>query len=159
MQVCTKCGTLKLLTEFHKDKSTRNGFRKWCKKCAVPASIAYHNRNKEHVNRRNNTYKIAHPERYLVWVARYRAKKKNMEFSITEHDIVIPNECPILGIPMFVGKRNNPNSPSIDRLDNSKGYVVGNVCVISSRANALKSDATIAELQRLAKWTVSQYGN
>jgi hypothetical protein len=41
-------------------------------------------------------------------------------------------------------------SPTLDRIDNSKGYIVGNVWVISMRANRLKSDATVDELMMLA---------
>jgi hypothetical protein len=41
------------------------------------------------------------------------------------------------------------NSPSLDRIDTSKGYVKGNVWVISWRANKLKSDATLAELESI----------
>ena len=35
-------------------------------------------------------------------------------------------------------------------IENSKGYIRGNVIVISDRANRLKGDATLLELQRIA---------
>lgn len=44
------------------------------------------------------------------------------------------------------------NAPSIDRFDNNKGYEKGNVAVISWRANNLKRDATLDELQKVVKW-------
>jgi hypothetical protein len=82
-----------------------------------------------------------------------RAKTKNIEFSITESDICIPDVCPVLGIPLYRCKRENwNNSPSIDRIDNSKGYIKNNIIVVSRRANSLKKDATIEELQKLAKF-------
>jgi hypothetical protein len=69
-------------------------------------------------------------------------------FSISPQDIHIPEICPVLGIPIVssVGDASH-NSPSLDRIDSSKGYVIGNVQVISQRANSLKSDATVEELE------------
>lgn len=42
-------------------------------------------------------------------------------------------------------------SPSLDRIDSSKGYVKGNVRVISARANMLKNNATVEELTLVLK--------
>jgi hypothetical protein len=59
----------------------------------------------------------------------------------------VPIICPILGIPIIKDIKKeqkevpNPNSPSIDRIDNSKGYVKGNVRVISHKANTMKHNA------------------
>ena len=70
------------------------------------------------------------------------------EFNLSVDDIQIPEICPVLGIPVFVvdGVMGD-NSPSLDRLDPSKGYVKGNVNVISWRANNLKKDASTDELK------------
>lgn len=91
--------------------------------------------------------------------ARHRAKKRGIEFSITTDDIVIPERCPLLGIPLLrhTGYRSDSN-PSLDRIDNSKGYVPGNVQVISLRANRLKSDATLAELIQLTVALAAKVG-
>lgn len=64
----------------------------------------------------------------------------------------MPAVCPVLGIPIFQleGRRGfNPNSPSVDRLVPSRGYVRANVRVISNRANMIKRDATAAELEAI----------
>lgn len=42
------------------------------------------------------------------------------------------------------------SSPSLDHIEPEKGYVRGNVWVISYRANMIKNNATIDELQLLA---------
>ena len=66
-------------------------------------------------------------------------------------DIFIPEACPLLGIEItknIVGQPTH-NSPSLDRIDNRLGYVKGNVWVISHRANTLKSNASLEELERL----------
>ena len=86
--------------------------------------------------------------------AKYRAAHKGREFTITKEDIVIPERCPLLGIPLVChrGKGSQQgNSPSLDRKDPTKGYIKGNVWVISNRANTLKNDATLTELKTLVE--------
>ena len=92
------------------------------------------------------------PEYYLWKGAKKRAKDKQLDFDIEVSDIIIPQFCPLLHIPIIhktgTGKRR-PDSPSLDRIDNSLGYVKGNILVVSWRANFLKSDSEFQELQRL----------
>jgi len=45
-----------------------------------------------------------------------------------------------------------PNWPSLDRWDSTKGYVPGNVFVISYRANTLKNNATYEEIVKVAQY-------
>jgi hypothetical protein len=47
------------------------------------------------------------------------------------------------------------NTPALDRVDNTKGYVKGSVLVTSSRANVLKRDAEEWELRAIADYTRS----
>lgn len=87
----------------------------------------------------------------LLTKARQRAAKRGLAFTISEVDIFIPATCPLLDIPLFAGRGTwCPNSPTIDRIDNTLGYVPGNVWVISWRANELKGNATADELTKLA---------
>ena len=59
----------------------------------------------------------------------------------------------MLGISLEQGNgRVHDASPALDRLDNAKGYVKGNVVVISYKANRMKSNATIDEIVRLGEW-------
>ncbi|NCW69656.1 MAG: hypothetical protein EBV86_14045 [Marivivens sp.] len=86
---------------------------------------------------------------------RQRAKKTGKEFTITQEDLEWPTHCPILGVELKYGGNSTEekhNSFSLDRIDNSKGYVKGNVRVISARANSLKSNATIEELENIIKY-------
>ena len=78
-----------------------------------------------------------------------------LDFNLEYQDIVIPRRCPVLGIPLKTGGRLRSeiaNSPSVDRVDNQRGYVKGNIRVISHRANSLKSDATLDELRRVCRY-------
>jgi hypothetical protein len=102
-------------------------------------------------------WKTRNPESYLVCSAKGRARRNRQRFSITAKDIKIPKTCPILGIPLFIGGFRNPNSPSLDRIDNSKGYTKKNVQVISYRANVLKNNGSIKELKALAKWILQRF--
>jgi len=88
---------------------------------------------------------------------RYRAINKGYEFNLEKEDIIIPEYCPILGIPIVLGdKKSYTNSPSIDRIDNSKGYIKGNIQIISMKANTMKNSASNEELHRFADWIKSQ---
>jgi len=79
-----------------------------------------------------------------------------VQFNLTIEDVVeVPTHCPVLGLELVYpghGKGRTSCSASLDRLDNTKGYVPGNVAIISWRANKLKGDATFAELQALVRF-------
>lgn len=88
---------------------------------------------------------------YAMWVkSKHRAKKSGIEFDIHERDIIIPEVCPLLGTPLIPGGKRN-NLPSLDRIDNTKGYIKGNVWVISLKANTMKQDASIEQLITFSK--------
>lgn len=93
---------------------------------------------------------------YMISRTKHRAKKRGIEFGITAADLVLPDKCPVLGIPLVVGLgqgfRANPASPSVDRFDNNLGYVPGNVRIISYRANVLKNDATLEEMRAVLRY-------
>lgn len=88
----------------------------------------------------------------LFWEAKKRARERGLTFTIHPSDIIVPLRCPLLGIELRAGRGcQGAASPSVDRRDPRRGYEPGNVWVISYRANALKSDATVAELERLCR--------
>lgn len=85
---------------------------------------------------------------HCMWrSAKNRAANRGIEFTISESDIQIPEKCPLLQVPFQFGSKGNyPYSPSLDRIDNTKGYIKGNVWVISMKANTMKNSATPEEL-------------
>ena len=97
--------------------------------------------------------KSGKPEWGMWHGARNRARERGIAFDLKVTDIVIPATCPLLGIPIVCGKDGMPleTSPSLDRIDNSKGYTLDNVWVISRKANTIKSTATYQELETIAK--------
>lgn len=95
------------------------------------------------------------PEVRMYRRSKTRAKERGVEFTIDKEDIYIPEVCPILGVPLVVksgSSGGSNNSPALDRIDNSKGYVKGNVQVISHLANMMKSSANVEQLQKFAAW-------
>lgn len=98
------------------------------------------------------------PEWRMHQRAKSRCKQSNREFNIEVSDIVIPDVCPILGIELNMNSGKSGayrNSPSLDRIDNSRGYTKDNIQVISQLANAMKCHATDKELRMFATWVLS----
>jgi hypothetical protein len=160
LRKCVTCEEFKSSDDFYIDLRRRSGFFAECKKCNNARSKKwfegnYENRKTEYLERVYRNRK-SNPRGMLVRAARARAKKRGIECSITAHDIKWHDVCPVLGIPLTYGgngkKTPDYNAASLDRVNNSLGYVPGNVVVISHRANALKRDASLHELEALVKW-------
>jgi hypothetical protein len=89
----------------------------------------------------------------LLNSCKLRAKQKGIEFNLIKSDIIIPTLCPIFKVPLICGTKSDYSySPSVDRVDNSKGYTKENIQVISKKANTIKNNASIEELLLLAEW-------
>ena len=155
-KVCRDCGVLKNKEAFvfrHSGQLTR--YRARCRDC-------YNEwiRTRDSAPARAKTLyeqRKLDPEGYMVRTTRERAKRIGIEFSIRKADISIPEVCPVLGIALSrPGYGQCESSPTIDRLDPSKGYVPGNVAVISNRANRLKNNATAFEHAAIAAWMRSK---
>jgi hypothetical protein len=108
--------------------------------------------NKIHYDSIRKQKFIENPQYYLWYVARTRARKYNTEFNIEESDIIIPVYCPILNCKLEKGEGYLFNAMSLDRVDNTKGYIKGNVRVISRKANLLKSSLTLDVLENIIKY-------
>lgn len=101
-----------------------------------------------------NNLGLSRTPTYKLWSgAKERAKKRGWEFTIDPWDIVIPETCPVFGIELVKGVgKQHAGSPTLDRVDSTKGYIKDNVRVISQRANSLKQDATIEQLELLISY-------
>lgn len=88
---------------------------------------------------------------YLLSSKKSKCKRDGVEFNIRIDDLYLPTHCPLLGLSLDYKTCSdyNPNRASIDRIDSSKGYTQGNVWVICLRANMIKNDASIEELQMI----------
>lgn len=94
----------------------------------------------------------------LLQNAKNRSLKNGREFSITIDDFNIPKKCECCGFSM--SEKNNPPQdskifhayPSLDRVDNEKGYVRGNVFVICSHCNFIKGKWSLKELENIVRY-------
>lgn len=106
-------------------------------------------------------YKNNSLSKYYIRVTKYRAKAKGKEFNLEENDItkLIVKCCPILGIKMdyFAEGWTKNDTASIDRINNNKGYIKGNIHFVSNLANSMKRNATPKQLVRFAKWVLKTY--
>jgi len=85
----------------------------------------------------------------LLALARARARRKGQQFTLSRSDIVVPTRCPALGVDLKWGTKY---APSLDRLDNDRGYTPDNVVVVSAHANRIRNRYSSAELIRVAEY-------
>lgn len=131
-KICKHCGELSYR------KNRHGNFASVCQKC---------------YNKQCNGFKKRNPKKLMVQCAKIRADKSGVPFSITDEDFEIPEFCPILGIRLESGtKKYHDASPSLDRKTPKLGYIPSNVVVMSFRANRLKGDGTIEELETVLSW-------
>jgi hypothetical protein len=153
MKACRKCGETKPLEDYYAHPTSPDRRQYVCKPCQKASATAYRAANP---TRRLVTARALHrkePRRSMLSGAKRRASEQGLAFDLVLEDITIPPVCPVLGIPLHTGEGMwSTGSPSLDRLIPELGYVKGNVVVISWRANALKRDATLEELELLTAW-------
>lgn len=121
-------------------------------------------RGKKVIKKANDKYVMNNINQVIYQRLKHRSLQKKMDFNLTPEYIksILVVSCPILNIPIKVnlnnkGSRVRRDSISIDRIDNTKGYIIGNVRVVSSLANRMKSDATPQEMITFAKWVLNTY--
>jgi hypothetical protein len=81
---------------------------------------------------------------------KHSAKRRNIEFRLTKEDLILPTHCPVLGLELsYSGSPgfNKNDRATIDRIDNTKGYIPGNVWIISRLANTMKNSANLDQLK------------
>ena len=142
IKACTKCGIEKEYTEEFFSKREHGKLRADCRTCY-------------------NKYYRDNNHRYLkasmVYDAKERAKKKNMDFNLVKKDIHFPEVCPVFNIKLEHGRKNWKSSPTIDRIDNNKGYVLDNCIVVSCIANTIKNSATPKQILKVGNFYKKLY--
>lgn len=167
MKKCTKCNQEKNNIDFHKCSVNKDGLYKWCKTCKIEYDRNYRKSDKVQTYYKSKEYRekkklyeyerrINSPEIIMYTWVKNRAKRKNLPFNLEISDIIIPDKCPLLEIPIFMKPYKQkgsfcPNSPSIDKIIPKLGYIKGNIMIISMKANIMKSNASIEELKTFSK--------
>lgn len=137
-KTCIHCGIPKDEAEFriyfHPNRRGKQ-IRPECKACATDL---------------HRVWSRTHIRTVMIYSAKHRAKRDGVPFRITRGDIEVPECCPVLGHKLEIGTRQSHEwAPTLDRIIPGLGYVLGNIRVISHRANRLKADATQEELHLL----------
>ena len=147
-KACARCHRRLPACEFHLDSRYRNGLFSYCKKC-----VGKLNANAQR-KRRGIDFRFR-----LLQSSRVTSHNKGIVHTLKIADIPpLPEKCLYLGVAIdyFLdenrrSRKDHPYAPSIDRIDSRKGYIPGNVQIISDRANRMKADATPKELIAFAQ--------
>ncbi len=146
---CCQCNSAKDAQRTRKPDERRRANEKWnASSKARAAKIAWRDRDPI------NAWACA-----ALSNARLRANKSGVPIDIDKDYIrsIFTERCPVFDTVFELnGRKIRPESPSLDRLDPAKGYVRGNVAIISLRANAIKSNASWQDIQRVADWLKQQ---
>lgn len=136
---CRKCRQILPASRFNETDQNTSGLSAYCNDCNKKLFFEY-----RRTRLRN----------YLLVRAKGRAKRLGLAFDLTLDDINIPDRCPALGIELYVSDGLGPsdNSPSIDRIDNTQGYIRGNVVIVSNLVNRVKTNATVDQLVAIANF-------
>jgi hypothetical protein len=163
-KMCTKCGKLLAWDDFGDRRGSSSGKNSQCKLCDANRGTSYRksvslDKSKIDASSMNpNDYlssipKMVNPLNKTIQATKIRARKLKIDHNIGYEDFVpLPTICPLLQIPLFYSSNTiTDNTPSIDRIDSTKGYTKDNVWIVSNKANRIKSNATIDDLELLVK--------
>lgn len=160
---CNRCLQVKPLAEFSKNSSANDGLQYRCKPCdlayqkvrreANKEGLAQYHRNYQKERRKDFDYRL----QMLLNASKQRAKLNGREHDINVEDIkaIYPADgcCPIFGLKLeFNGAGFRDNSPSIDRIDSTKGYTRDNIQVISWKANRIKGASSLQDLEMMVAY-------
>ena len=146
---CYKCKRILSRENFNVSESGVS--QSFCKLCQVEYKKRYReNLKSDPINR------LLHN---MMKNSRSRAKELGLSFDLTKDFLrrQLGNHCPVFNLPYYLGNgkqggKTHPLTPSLDRFDNTKGYTQDNVFIISWRANAVKSNASIEELESVLNY-------
>lgn len=170
---CSKCGIIKLFSDFSHNKNRPDKLTVWCKSCNKKSRDDYYSKNKESIKEKRLKWREENkesiklkkiekrkedPRKTMIYSAKHRAQKKGLPFDIELDDIVIPEYCPVLNIKLeLYNESQSRSSPSLDRIDSKLGYTKDNVQVISWLANTMKTNASAKELKLFAEWVLKTF--
>jgi hypothetical protein len=141
MKTCRICKVEKSFSEFHLNSSTKDGYENRCKCC-----------RKEEASKR---YQVD-PFDTLARCKKAECKKKGITYGLDAEYLrkLWTGLCPITGTAITIGNSGNGShrSAHLDRINPLLGYTKGNVCYISGRANRIKYNATIKELEQVIEY-------
>lgn len=163
-KTCSRCGDEKAFEEFTKHKSGKFGLHPECREC----------KNEKQKVRRESGASVEWEREYrktpegraktLLNHSQHRAKQKNLPYDLDREwllEKINNGVCEVTGLPLSLDDGSNgtgtqrPWTPSLDRIDNSKGYTKDNtqlVCWAYNRAKGVDShDAVVTLAEAICK--------
>jgi hypothetical protein len=151
LKTCRTCGIEKPLAGFNKDRTKKFGVGRECKPCAKKTSRKYYYLNSSKIKKRVNCYSQTYIPKFtrdidskLKNLCTNAKQRKNKEFNILETDLfnlwnTQKGLCAYTKLPMLATS-NQFNTVSLDRIDSSVGYVVGNIQLVCAAINKMKQE-------------------
>ena len=134
--------------------------RQWRANMTEERKQQRYKRNRQWFANMTEEQKEQYSKRTAVSAAKARSRKHGLPFNLTFDYIneIWPdgNKCPVFGVPMVRGQTELDARPNLDRIEPSKGYVMGNVRVMSGLANRIKTNATPAQVLAVGQYLVEQ---
>lgn len=182
---CSKCKNCKLPDEFSKNKSRKDGRNSWCKECFNNYNRGTdYKRRREYLvkwhqelrkTERNKSYEKKYRNEYhstfdgvvgrLLSAARRRARENNFLIDIDRKWIeerLHTLKCEATGVDLVLERdksvQHTPFKPSIDRIDNNKGYTKGNCRIVAVIYNKAKSDGLDEDVIKMSCALVKKLG-
>ena len=158
---CLVCGRSLDPSEFdsHQEYAIRGHRDGRCKECKRKQN----QEARENYDDKKRLYKTIQAR---VLGASERAKRKGIPCTITKEFILdLWNKqngiCALSGIPMtyLLKEGRIPTNISIDKIDRTKGYTIGNIQLVCMVCNQIKSDLTEEEMYNFCKKIVEIYEN
>jgi hypothetical protein len=146
---CTKCGECLPMTSFYTTGKKADGspkYNSWCKACVKTKMASYHKKTWGPDALQRSAFKRTQTVRSYLAYLRAKAVRRGGN-CITLDELVALwdrqiGRCALSGwqLTTKLGSGNVPTNCSIDRIDPSQGYVLGNVQLVCRAVNVAKSD-------------------
>lgn len=186
MKTCCKCKENKNLDEFHRCSRSEDGLNRRCKECVNGYNRNQYKINPEYSKKRKLRLSLRTEEQIenarqngRDWyntptgraktlmkgvIARNKKYKEVIDFDENYLKEIIENgRCQVTGLPFILGSKKDGKkraySPSIDRIDNSKGYCKSNVRIVIWQFNLMKGELSDEELLELCYITIESLEN
>jgi len=152
-RICKECKGKQAKLNYNKNKDhlleQKKIYYKENKKTISLKRKERYNIDKQNILEKGKNYRKTNPEITLLNNAKKRAQKKDLEFYISRQNvkelISHKNICPLLKIVIKNNDKVKYNSITLDRIDNSLGYIKSNIHLISFIANSSKGDFSFEE--------------
>jgi len=156
-KICSKCKEELPISEFHRNKTHKDGLTSACKRCRKIESKNYLKTHKEQRKkyaeeyRKNNYYSLlqskikynrSHKGRFKMY--KESAKRRNLKFDMTLQffDYLTKQPC------VYCGGYSKHGYNGLDRIKSDKGYVSGNVCPCCPNCNYAKGKMNMEQYIR-----------